>query len=362
MIIGFGCTVPAVMAARTLEKERERLLTIMMAPFMSCGARLPVYAFFASAFFPESGQYIVFLLYLVGILVAVITGFVLSRTLLPGKSESMFLELPDYEFPTLRNTLLTTWQKLKGFVFGAGKTIIVVVTLLNVVNSIGVDGSFGHQDSEHSLLSKGAQIVTPVLSPLGVTQENWPATVGLFTGLFAKEAVVGTLNNLYTTQQIKEETDLTLLEKLNAAVSSVTQNLLGITVSDPLGLEIGDVSDLQVAADEQGVDLTAYTGIQKAFASQEAAFAYLLFILLYAPCAATIGAIVSEAGANWAKFIVLWTTTIAYIVAVCYYQIATFSLQPVCSSLYLSVSALIILVMLYLLKRKGSILNKKVLL
>jgi ferrous iron transport protein B len=273
----------------------------------------------------------------------------------------MFLELPDYEFPTLRNTLITTWQKLKGFVFGAGKTIIVVVTLLNIVNSIGVDGSFGHQDSDQSLLSKGAQIVTPVLSPMGITQENWPATVGLFTGLFAKEAVVGTLNNLYTTQRVEEEVDLTLPEKLNAALSSVPENLFGITIGDPLGLDIGDVSDLQAASDQQGVDLTAYIGIQKAFASQEAAFAYLLFILLYVPCAATLGAIVSEVGGKWARFIALWTTTIAYIIAVCYYQIATFAMQPACSTVYLAVSALIILVMLYLLKRKGNILNKKVL-
>lgn len=362
MIVGFGCTVPAVMAARTLEKERERLLTVVMAPFMSCGARLPVYALFASAFFPESGQNIIFLLYLIGILVAIITGFVLSRTLLPGKSESMFLELPDYEFPTLRNTLITMWQKLKGFVFGAGQTIIVVVTLLNVINSIGVDGSFGHQDSEHSVLSKGAQFITPVLSPLGVTQENWPATVGIVTGLFAKEAVVGTLNNLYSTQQMEDEVELTLLEKFNAALRTIPENLLGINVSDPLGLDVGEVSDLEVAADEQGVDLAIYSNIQKAFVSKEAAFAYLLFILLYVPCAAAMGAIVSEVGANWAKFIALWTTTSAYIISVSYYQIATFSIQPVSSSIYLFISVLIILAVLYLLKRKGNVLDKKVLL
>jgi ferrous iron transport protein B len=361
MIVGFGCTVPAVMAARTLDKERERLLTVVMAPFMSCGARLPVYALFASAFFPESGQYIVFLLYLIGIFVAIITGFILSRTLLPGKSESLFLELPDYEFPTLRNTLITMWQKLKGFIFGAGQTIIIVVTLLNVINSIGVDGSFGHQDSEHSLLSKGAQVITPVLSPLGVTQENWPATVGIVTGLFAKEAVVGTLNNLYSTQQMEEKVELTLLEKFNMALRTIPENLLGINVGDPLGLDVGEVSDQVVAADEQGVDLTIYSNIQKAFVSKEAAFAYLLFILLYAPCAAALGAIVSEVGARWAKFIVLWTTTLAYIVSACYYQIATFSVNPACSSIYLVISALIILVVLYLLRRKGNVLDNKVL-
>jgi len=362
MIVGFGCTVPAVMAARTLEKERERLLTVVMSPFMSCGARLPVYALFASAFFPESGQNIVFLLYLIGILVAVITGFVLSRTILPGKSENLFLELPDYEFPTLRNTIIKTWQKLKGFVFGAGQTIVVVVALLNIINSVGLDGSFGNQDSEHSLLSKGAQIITPVLSPLGINQDNWPATVGIVTGLFAKEAVVGTLNNLYSTQQSTDADELTLLEKINAALQTIPENLFGINISDPLGLDLGDMTDLASAAENQGVDLTTYTNIQKAFVTKEAAFAYLLFILLYAPCAAAMGAIVNEVGAKWARFIALWTTVVAYIVSVSYYQIATFSLQPAVSGTYLLISMLIITIVLYLLKRRGNVLEQKVLL
>lgn len=362
MIVGFGCTVPAVMAARTLEKERERLLTVVMSPFMSCGARLPVYALFASAFFPESGQNIVFLLYLIGILVAVITGFVLSRTILPGKSENLFLELPDYEFPTLRNTVIKTWQKLKGFVFGAGQTIVVVVALLNIINSVGLDGSFGNQDSEHSLLSKGAQIITPVLSPLGINQDNWPATVGIVTGLFAKEAVVGTLNNLYSTQQSTDADELTLLEKINAALQTIPENLFGINISDPLGLDLGDMTDLTLAAENQGVDLTTYTNIQKAFVTKEAAFAYLLFILLYAPCAAAMGAIVNEVGAKWARFIALWTTVVAYIVSVSYYQIATFSLQPAMSATYLLISMLIITIVLYLLKRRGNVLEQKVLL
>ncbi|PKG40406.1 Fe(2+) transporter permease subunit FeoB [Psychromonas sp. Urea-02u-13] len=356
MIVGFGCTVPAVMAARTLEKERERLLTVVMSPFMSCGARLPVYALFASAFFPDRGQNIVFILYLIGIAVAVLTGYILSRTLLPGKSENMFLEIPDYELPTLRNTLTKTWQKLKGFLFGAGQTIVIVVTLLNVINSIGLDGSFGHQDSADSLLSKSAQIITPVLSPLGVTQDNWPATVGIVTGLFAKEAVVGTLNNLYSTQQSDDEAELTLLEKLNEAVATIPENLMGISVSDPLGIDVGDLGDLQAAAEDQGVDLTIFKNIQDAFVTPEAAFAYLLFILLYAPCAAAMGAIVREVGGQWAKFIAIWTSAVAYIVSVSYYQIATFSMQPNSHVLYIIVSIVIMGGVVFMLKRRGNVL------
>ena len=357
MIVGFGCTVPAVMAARTLEKERERLLTVVMSPFMSCGARLPVYALFASAFFPQSGQNVVFLLYLIGIVVAVLTGFVLSRTLLPGKSESLFLELPDYEFPTPRNVLIKTWQKLKSFVFGAGQTIVIVVTLLNVVNSIGTDGTFGHQDSSDSVLSKAAQIVTPVLYPMGITQENWPATVGIVTGLFAKEAIVGTLNNLYSTASVEDEAPLSFLEKANEALSTIPENLLGISMSDPLGLDVGDINDLTVAAEEQGVDLTIYRNIQKSFVTPEAAFAYLLFILLYAPCAAAMGAIVREVGGNWAKFIAIWTTATAYIVAVCYYQIATYSLMSGNALSYLVGAVVLVSLVIYRLHKKGNVLK-----
>ena len=356
MIVGFGCTVPAVMAARTLEKERERLLTVVMSPFMSCGARLPVYALFASAFFPDNGQNLVFLLYLIGIFVAVLTGYILSRTILPGTSGNMFLEIPDYEVPTIKNTMIKTWQKLKGFVFGAGKIIVLVVTLLNILNSVGLDGSFGNQDTENSILSQGAQIVTPVLSPLGINNDNWPATVGIVTGLFAKEAVVGTLNNLYSSLEGEEEVDLTLLDKLNIALATIPENLMGIDIADPLGINVGDVSNLQSAAEEQGVDLTIYGNIQKTFVTKEAAFAYLLFILLYAPCAAAMGAIVREVGTNWARFIAVWSTAIAYISSVTYYQTATFIQHPTTSFAYLLASALIVFMMIYKLNNRGNLL------
>lgn len=358
MIVGFGCTVPAVMAARTLEKERERLLTVIMSPFMSCGARLPVYALFASAFFPNQGQNIVFLLYLIGILVAVLTGFILSRTILPGKSENMFLEIPDYEIPTIKNTLIKTWHKLKGFVFGAGQTIVLVVTVLNVINSVGTDGSFGHQNSESSVLSQAAQFVTPVLSPLGINNDNWPATVGIVTGIFAKEAIVGTLNNLYSSLDTNDDIELTLSDKLNAAIATIPENLMGIDIADPLGINVGDISNLESAAEEQGVDLTIYSNIQQAFVSQEAAFAYLLFILLYAPCAAAMGAIVREVGMNWARFVAIWSTAIAYIVSVVYYQIVTFSAHPMVSLAYLLAAIVITLAVLFKLKYTGNVLAR----
>ncbi|MEL7039152.1 MAG: Fe(2+) transporter permease subunit FeoB, partial [Cyanobacteria bacterium J06592_8] len=193
MLVGFGCNVPAIMATRTLENSRDRLMTIMMNPFMSCGARLPVYALFAAAFFPVGGQNIVFGLYLIGILAAIFTGLVMKHTLLKGQISPFVMELPPYHLPRMKGVLLRTWDRLRAFLWKAGKVIVLMVMILGLLNSLGTDGSFGNQDSKDSVLSVTSKAVTPVFAPMGITQENWPATVGIFTGVFAKEAMVGTL-------------------------------------------------------------------------------------------------------------------------------------------------------------------------
>ncbi len=290
LILGFGCNVPAVMATRTLEQERERKLTAAMVPFMSCGARLPVFALFAAAFFPDNGQNVVFLLYLLGILAAVLTGVVLRHTLYPGNSDSFIMEMPSYELPTVRNVVIKTWHKLKKFVLGSGKTIVLVVAILSFFNSLGMDGTFGNQDSRNSVLSKVAQVVTPVFEPIGVKQDNWQATVGIITGIFAKEAVVGTLNSLYATGSGEDGGEYDLLGSLKEALQSIPDNLASLSYSDPLGIEVGDLHDKNIVAEEQGVDSTIFGNLQSHFVSGSAAFAYLLFVLLYTPCAAALGA------------------------------------------------------------------------
>ncbi|VAW78141.1 Ferrous iron transport protein B, partial [hydrothermal vent metagenome] len=181
LIVGFGCNVPAIMATRTLENERERKLTILMNPFMSCGARLPVYALFAAAFFPSSGQNIVFALYLIGIAVAILTGLLMKNTLLPGKSSGFMMELPPYHLPTLKGILLRAWDRVRLFVKEAGQVIIVMVLALNLLNSIGTDGSFGNEDSEQSVLSATSRVLVPVFAPMGIQPDNWPAVVGVIS-------------------------------------------------------------------------------------------------------------------------------------------------------------------------------------
>ncbi|MCL2913197.1 Fe(2+) transporter permease subunit FeoB [Shewanella corallii] len=354
MIVGFGCSVPAIMATRTLGNERERIVTGMMAPFMSCGARLPVYALFAAAFFPESGQNLVFLLYIIGILAAIGTGLLLHHTLLPGSSSAVVMELPDYEMPKLKPTLKRASKRTKGFIMGAGKTIVVVVTLLNFVNSIGTDGSFGHQDSRDSVLSVVSQKVTPVFAPMGLEQDNWQATVGIVTGIFAKEAVVGTLNSLYSPATGGDDGDLTpLSESFTEALHTIPDNLFGINLRDPMSLDVGDVSDQQVAAEEQGVDTSTFSALQVGFGTTLAAFCYLLFVLLYTPCVAAMGALVNEFGMRWARFAALWTFGLAYGVATFVYQAASFAAHPVSSAAWMVGLVAALVAFFFWLKRKG---------
>ena len=354
LIVGFGCNVPAVMASRTLGRDSDRLMTIAMAPFMSCGARLTVYALFAAAFFQSNGQNVVFGLYLLGILLAVITGFIFRRQIFGHEITPSFQEMPAYHIPVLRNILITTWFRLKSFVFRAGKTIVLVVIALSFLNSISTDGSFGNEDSEASALSTIGKKITPIFAPIGVQEDNWPATVGLFTGIFAKEAVVGTLDALYTAAD-KDDSTPDIMQSAQEAVMSIVNNgadLLG-GLADPLGLGVANIGDVSIAAQEQGVQSSTLTNMAALFGSQLAAFSYLVFILLYAPCVAVLGAITKEAGWRWMVLIFTWTTTVAYVSASNIYQLGTFTDHPTFSVMWLLGSVLVMWLFIHNLKRIG---------
>ena len=339
MLVGFGCNVPAIMATRTLESRRDRILTIMMNPFMSCGARLPVYVLFAAAFFPKSGQNIVFALYLVGMGMAIVTGLAMKHTLLKGKSVPFVMELPSYHLPTLKGILIRTWERLKSFIIDAGRIIVIMVMVLSLLNSIGTDGSIGNEDSQNSVLSAMGQTVTPALAPMGISQENWPATVGIFTGVFAKEAIVGTLDSLYTQLGQAEAAaagialegeNFNLVGSIHEAFASIPNNLASLADSllDPLGLSVGDLSNAETAAAEQAVAYSTFGQMAQRFDGRIGAFAYLLFVLMYLPCVAAMGAIYRETNAGWTAFVGLWTTNLAYWSAVMFYQVATLPQHP----------------------------------
>lgn len=357
LVVGFGCNIPAVLASRTLPNERDRITTIMMTPFMSCSARLTVYVMFATAFFPENAALLVFSLYLVGIVAAVLTALLLKKTLLPGEAPPLLMELPIYHKPSVLNILLFTRNKLKGFILDAGKVIVMVVLVLNFMNSWGTDGSFGHENQQDSILSATAQALTPIVEPLGITEENWPATVGLITGLLAKEVVVGSLDALYQ-QQTDESSEaaFSLSESLHAAWLTIPDNFSGLIgdISDPLGLgSIGSVDDKLAIAEDQGFTLSTLDKMVEAFDGSIGAYAYLLLVLLYFPCVATFGAIKQELGWRWTIYSASWSLLLGYSISVSFYQLATFNQHPVSSSMWVGSFLLIFTVIVWQLRRIG---------
>lgn len=343
MIVGFGCSVPALMGTRTLENKRERFLTLFLVPFMSCGARLPVYALFGAAFFGESAGTLVFGIYLTGIVIALIYGLLLRHTVFMGKESTFIMELPPYHLPKVRNLFRHAWLRLKEFVFRAGKIVLIMVTVLGFMGSVGTDGSFGNDNNEKSVLSAVGTVITPVFEPFGVERDNWPASVALFTGLFAKEAIVGTLNSLYAIEgtdvatatekageagalaaadAAPEETaadeGFSLKSTVKDALVSVPTNLVEVftSIASPLGVK--DAIDESESAGNEG----AYKTMQAHFnLGRFQVLAYLLFILLYVPCLAAMGTAFRELGRFYGTLMMVFQTVIGWSLSVLFFQV-----------------------------------------
>jgi ferrous iron transport protein B len=348
LLVGFGCNVPAIMASRTLENRKDRILTIMINPFMSCGARLPVYAVFASVFFAQDGTIIIFSLYAIGVLLAITSGYVLQRTILKGTVSSFVMELPPYHIPTMNGIMLHTWQRLQSFVIRAGKVILLVVLILSFFNSVAFDGSFGNENTEKSILSCIGKAITPVFKPMGINEDNWPATVGLITGIFAKETVIGTLDALYATQdEFSMSEQLPFYEQIITAFSEFYKEFIALFVPNN---------------NKQGVEITEtrHSELAKRFGSKINAYAYLLFILIYAPCLAVIAAIYKELNAKWAYFSLFFLTFLGWIIATVYYQGAMLFRQPAISLFWLVISGSMLLLFYLLLKYDMTFLKKDV--
>ncbi|XWJ92793.1 Fe(2+) transporter permease subunit FeoB [Phytobacter ursingii] len=328
LIVGFGCNVPSVMGARTLDAPRERLMTMMMAPFMSCGARLAIFAVFAAAFFGQQGALLVFSLYVLGIVMAILTGLMLKHTIMRGEASPFIMELPVYHVPHLKSLVLQTWQRLKGFVLRAGKVIVVVSIFLSALNSFSLSGKTVDNINDSALASI-SRVFTPILEPIGVHGDHWQATVGLVTGAMAKEVVVGTLNSLYTAEHIQKAdfnpAEYRLSDELIAALNETwtsLKNTFSLSVlANPIEASKGDG---EMAEGTMGV-------MSEKFGSAAAAYSYLIFVLLYTPCISVMGAIARESSRGWMGFSVLWGLNIAYSLATLFYQIVSFDEHPVFS-------------------------------
>ena len=332
MLVGFGCSVPAIMATRTLESKRDRFLTVFMTPFMSCGAKLPVWVLFAAAFFPQNPGKLVFAIYVTGIVLGIVTGLVLKHTLFQGEPTHFIMELPPYHMPRARHIFLHTWERLKIFIWRAGKLIVPMVLVLGTLNTIGIDGSIGGKSGGESVLSVVGKSITPVFEPIGVEKDNWPASVSVFTGLFAKESVIGTMKGLYGQTDAREvaapgasakpEERYSLVIGLKKAFASVPENLSGVFAGlvDPIGFS----GEKEALADEAAKidNEAAIDSLRRHFPKGvHQMFSFLLFVLLYVPCLAATGVVFREIGKLYGVIFVGYLTLLGWSVAAIYHSV-----------------------------------------
>lgn len=262
MTIGFGCSVPAITSARTLESEKDRKLAALLAPLMSCNARLPVYVLFASIFFPSNSGLVVFSMYLIGIVIAFLSGLILKKTLFKKDDEPFIVELPEYKLPNPSNVLKQIWEKSKNFLIKAGTIIFAMSVLIWFLQSFNFSGLT--DDINTSFLKHIGSFFAPVFTPLGFG--NWQASVSLLTGLMAKESVISTMGVIY-----------------------------GGTLSTVLASHFTALS----------------------------AYAFMVFVLLYTPCVSVIGVMKKEFGGKFTIFSVVFQLVLAWVAAFLIYNIGS---------------------------------------
>ena len=260
MLIGFGCTVPAVMSTRTLPSSRDRHMTILLTPFMSCSAKLPVYAFFIAAFFPEHGGFIMLGLYLLGILLGVTLAYIFKATLFQGEAVPFVMELPNYRLPSRQNVLQLLWEKAGDFLAKAGSVILLATIIVWFLQSFNLQLQ-NVSDSSQSILASLAGLISPLFAPIGLG--DWRIITSLISGFIAKENVVSTMGILF---------------EGNASLSMNTAT----------------------------------------------AASMLVFSLLYSPCAAAIASIRRELGNSWALFVVCGQCTLAWVMALLVFKLCIF--------------------------------------
>ena len=262
MIVGFGCSVPAIMSARTLESEKDRKLAALLIPLMSCNARLPVYALFAAAFFPSNAALIVLSLYLMGIILSFIMGIFFKNTIFKKDEEPFIIELPEYKMPGIKNVLLHTWDKGKGFLKKAGTIIFSVSVIIWILSNFNFTGIV---DINSSFLSYIGKFISPIFIPLGFS--SWQNSVSLLAGLMAKEVIVGSMGVIYGSNLVK------VLPNYFSAIS---------------------------------------------------AYSFLVFVLLYTPCMSVVVTMKKEYGNKMAVFSVSYQLVLAWMMSFLTFHILNF--------------------------------------
>ena len=253
LLIGFGCSVPSIMASRTLPSARDRKMTILLTPFMSCTAKIPIYAFFAAAFFPTHAAQVMVALYVLGILVGIVMALIFKRTLFRGEAVPFVMELPNYRLPVAQNVLRLLWEKARDFLMRAFTVIFLASMVIWFLQTFDFHLQMVPEGAEHtSMLAQAASLITPLFEPLGLG--DWRIVSALVSGFMAKETVVSTLGTLYPGESVGQ------------------------------------------------------------FLTAASAWCMLVFCLLYTPCVAAIATVRRELGSRWAAFVVFLQCTVAWIV------------------------------------------------
>ncbi len=312
MILGFGCAVPAIYATRTIASRRDRILTALLVPLMSCSARLPVYVVFGLAFFGARAGTVIWAMYALGIIVAMLAGLVFTRTILkPDVSSAFVLELPPYRQPSLKSVMIHMWENTREFVRKAGTTILFA----SVVMWLLLNLPWGVAEQRNSYFGKVSGAVSPVFAPLGFG--NWQTSGALVTGFMAKEIVVSSMSQIYLNDTIEEN---------SAEPTTLGEDLIGIgsgfvdAAINSGKILLSIIPGVNLVDEETDTQDTALSlALQKNFTPLTAA-ALLVFVLLYVPCVATLGAIKHEFGSSWAVTSAVYQTVVAWIAAFIVFQ------------------------------------------
>ncbi|MBP6017112.1 MAG: ferrous iron transport protein B [Candidatus Promineofilum sp.] len=323
LMVGFGCSVPAIYATRTLTSERDRILTALLVPFMSCGARLPVYVLFAAIFFPRFPSLVIMGLYLLGILIAIAIGLLLQRTLLPSPaSGGMVMELPPYRLPTVRSIGYQMWLRTRAFLQHAASLILVTSLLIWLLMAIpaGRGGAFGAVPMGDSLFGRVSSALTPALRPLGFG--SWESGGALISGLVAKEVVISTMAQTYGAgAPLDDGSAPSFAGDLREIVVSFVRAVVDTFKAVPglVGINLNRGAD-ETAPGLAGAIRASFNASSGGHAAA-AGLAFMVFVLLYTPCMATIAAERHELGARWTGLSLSGQLIIAWVAALIVFRL-----------------------------------------
>lgn len=328
LIIGFGCNVPSILAMKDISNYQSKVVATLMSPFLSCSARLTVYSVFVGIFFNSGGQNVIFSLYLLGILVAILTGYLL-RGKLPNQANSMPVVLPNYAKPNYLQITRSTLARVSRFVANTGKYIVLACIIISILNDVSLASVFGFEDSLMVLVGK---IITPMLEPMGLAAENWQVSVSLITGAITKEVILATLHTLYSS-------DLNAVNTLYGMPDLV--KLMSIALQKLYALP-GSLLSLTNAELDVGLTATTKAALEHALGDTKQIVALLIFIALYSPCVSTAIVIGQQLNRKWMIFSIAWSFVLGYVAATIFYQAVTIELHPWQSLSYIIVSLLVL--------------------